>query len=135
MVLLLDEEVPQNIKKDWGIWLSEIIAISNFEFPRCIVKDNSYNHMEMHVFADSSRHAYAVTCFGPFIYNDNSVLVMFLSGKCKIYPIGGTLTIPHLELVAAALPTRIVKSVVQESNIKYNRITYWSDSMSTLNLI
>ena len=40
--LLWDEEVPQNIKKDWGIWLSEIIAISNFEFPRYVVKDNSY---------------------------------------------------------------------------------------------
>ena len=47
----------------------------------------------------------------------------------------GTLTIPRLELVAAALATRIACSVLQESNIKYERSIYWSDSLATLHLI
>ena len=47
----------------------------------------------------------------------------------------GALTIPQLELVAAALATCIACSVLQESKIKYKRIVYWSDSSATLHLI
>ena len=89
----------------------------------------------MHVFSDSSRTAYAVTCFGRFIYDDGSVSMQFLFGKCKVCPMSGLLTIPRLELVAAALATRIACSVLQESNIKYERVIYWSDSSATLHLI
>ena len=49
---------------------------------------------------------------------------------------GSALTNPHLELVAAALATRIVNSMVQESDIKYELIIiYWFDSLATLHLI
>ena len=48
---------------------------------------------------------------------------------------GGASTIPRLELVAAALATRIASSMLQESNIKYERVIYWSDSLATLHLI
>ena len=97
--------------------MSGISSISNIEFPRCIVKNDSYKNAEMHVFADSSHDTEAVTCFGRFVYNDNTVLVIFLFGKCKVYHVGGVLTIPHLELVAATLATRILNSMVQESDV------------------
>ena len=125
----------QILKKEWNKWLSGISSISDFEFPQCIVKDDTYKHAKMHLFADSSHEAYAVTCFGRFEYNDNTVSVVFLFGKCKVCPMGGALTIPRLELVAAALATRIANSMLQESNIKYERIVYWSDSLATLHLI
>ena len=50
-------------------------------------------------------------------------------------PMSGALTIPRLELVAAAVATRIACSVLQESNIKYEHVVYWSDSSATLFLI
>ena len=56
-------------------------------------------------------------------------------GKCKICPVSCTLKIPHLELVVAALATRVATSMLQESNIKYDRVVYWSDSLATLHLI
>ena len=46
----------------------------------------------------------------------------------------GALTIPRLELVAAALATRIVCSMLQTSNVKYERVIYWSNSLATLHL-
>ena len=73
--------------------------------------------------------------FGRFTYNDDTVSMQFLFGKCKVCPMSGSLTIPRLELVAAALATRIACSVSQESNIKYERVVYWSDSSATLHLI
>ena len=45
------------------------------------------------------------------------------------------LTIPRLELVAAVLATCIACSVLQESNIKYERGIYWSDLLTPLHLI
>ena len=78
----------------------------------------------MHVFADSSRDAYSGICFGCFTYNDDKVTIVFLFGKCKVCPVGGTLSISHLELVAAAMATLISKSIVQESNISFKRTVY-----------
>ena len=86
-------------------------------------------------FSDSRRVVYAVTCFGRFIFNDGTVSMQFLFGKCKVCPMSGSLTIPQLELVAGASATRIACSVLQESNIKYERVVYWSDLSATLHLI
>ena len=89
----------------------------------------------MHVFSDASRTAYAVTCYGGFIYDDGTVLLQFLFSKRKVCPVSGFLTIPRLELVIALLATRVACSILQESNVKYKRIVYWSDSADTLQLI
>ena len=100
-----------------------------------MIKNVSYKHAEMHIFADASCDAYALTCYGGFLYDDNTVSIVFLFRKCKVCPMGVTLTIPQLELVAAALATRVASSMVQESNVKYKHILYWSDSLATLHLI
>ena len=89
----------------------------------------------MHVFADASHIAYAVTCFCRFVYSNGSVVLSFLFGKCKISPVSGSLTIPRLELVAASLATRVACSMLQESNIKYECVLCWSDSTAVLHLI
>ena len=103
--------------------LSGIKEISNFNFPRCVVRNNVYKSAEIHVFfSDASCTAYAVACFGRFIYDDGLVSMQFLFGKCKVCPVSGSLTIPRIELVAASLATRVACSVLQESNIiKYER--------------
>ena len=89
----------------------------------------------MHVFSDASRTAYAVTCFDRFIYHDGTVSLQFLFGKSKVCPVSGSLTIPRLELVAASLATQVACSVLQESNVKYECVVYWSDSAATLHLV
>ena len=111
------------------------MAISNFNFARCIVKNSTYKNAEMHVFTDSSQEAYAVTYFGRITYSDDTMSVIFLFGKDKVCPMSGALTILRLELVAAVLATRIAFSVLMESNVKYERVIYWSDSLATLHLI
>ena len=76
----------------------------------------------MHIFSDASCTAYAVTCFGRFIYHAGLVSLQFLFGKSKVCPVSGSLTIPRLELVAASLATRVACSMLQESNVKYERV-------------
>ena len=86
-------------------------------------------------FLDASRTTYTVTCFRRFIYYDRSVSLQFLFGKNKVCPVSGSLTILHLELVVASLAIRLACSMLQESNIKYVRVVYWSYSAATLHLI
>ena len=135
MGLSWDVEVPADISKEGYKWLFGIKDIANFSFPWCIVRNNSYKSVEMHSFSDVRRTAYAVTCFGRFIYHDGSVSLQFLFGKSKFCPVSGSLSIPCLELVAASLTTRVACSVLQESNIKYECVIYWFDSAATLHLI
>ena len=72
-----DDEVLIEIKRNWNKWLSGNKDISNFNFPRCVVRNNAYKSVEMHVFSDASRTAYAVMCFVRFIYDDGSVSMQF----------------------------------------------------------
>ena len=84
-------------------------------------KNDTYKHAKLHVFVDSSRDPYAVTCFGRFEYNDNTVPVVFLFSKCMVCPMGGALTIPRLELVAATLTACLLnlwyKKVILNMNV------------------
>ena len=73
-------------------------------------------------FSDASRTAYAVVCFGRFIYHDCTVSLQLLFGENKVCPVSGTLAIPPLKLFAAALATHVACSVLQESNVKYERV-------------
>ena len=133
--LTWDDEVPAEVGKEWHKWLSGIKDIANFSFPRCVVRDNAYKSTEMHVFSVLIHTAYAVTCFGRFIHDDGTVLLQFLFSKCKVCPVSGSLTISRLELVAASLATCVACSVLQESNVKYECVVYWSDSAATIHLI
>ena len=63
MGLSWDEVVPVEIAKEWGKWLTGINKVSEYNFPRCIVKYNEYDSAELHIFCDASRVVYAVTCF------------------------------------------------------------------------
>ena len=38
-------------------------------------------------------------------------------------------------MVAASLATRVACSILQESDVKYERVVYWSDSTAVLHLI
>ena len=107
MGLSWDDEMPVEVGNEWHKWLSGIKDIANFSFLRHVVRDIFYKSTEMHVFSDASRTAYAVTCFGRFIYHDGSVSLQFLFGKSNVCPVSGSLTNPRLELVAASLATRV----------------------------
>ena len=72
-----DEEVPIEVSKEWRKWLAGIGKITDYSFPRCIVRDNTFKYSELHVFSDASRTAYAVTCFGRFVYDNGKVVLSF----------------------------------------------------------
>ena len=130
-----DEKIPEKVELEWQTWQKEISKIMDYLFPRCIIPNANYTKAELHVFADSSKLAYASVCYGRFVFNDGLVIVRFIFGKCKICPSDGSISIPRLELVAASLAARISKKMIEELDIKFDDVFYYSDSISTLQLI
>ena len=104
-----DDKIPDKVDNEWKIWRKEISKITEYVFPRCIIPNSNYKKAELHVFADSSKLAYAAVCYGRFIYENGLIIVCSIFGKCKVSPTDGSISIPRLELVAASLAARIKK--------------------------
>ena len=55
-----DDPVPESVAQGWCKWFSDIKKILTFDLERRFIKDNNYEKIELHVFADASTRAYAV---------------------------------------------------------------------------
>ena len=86
----------------------------------------------MHVFSDASELAY-----GAVIYLRSSTpepQVAFFIGKTRVAP-KKTVSIPRLELNAAAIACKLADMVQVQLRVKPASITYWTDSMAILRFI
>jgi len=98
-------------------------------FDRCFGGEKE--GVSLHVFCDASKVAMGVCIFSRYEENGEVVLKL-VTAKARVAPLG-EMTIPRKELVAALLASRLGAIVVRETGIE--DITYWSDSMVTLNWI
>ena len=78
-----DDEVPSHIQKEWLTGFSEISEMVNFKFPHCIVSDVNYSIAEMHAFADASKEAYMVACFGHLFHQIMKLQLAFYLENVK----------------------------------------------------
>ena len=107
-----DEGLPDMLQR-WQSWkdglkTSQIIAVPRwygFHYDEC-------QNVQLHVFCDASEIAYgAVAYFRTVIHG--RVNVSFVISKTRLAPIK-TLTIPHLELQAAVVATRLKSKILEE---------------------
>ena len=68
--------------------------------------------------------------------NNGNVSCNFVLAKSRLTPVNKpSLTIPRLELEAALIAARLVKTIVQEIKITVSNISLWSDSTTVLKYI
>lgn len=126
-----DEELPDDLKTQFNKWCSQVHCLGNIEIPRCMKgKDHKKDSvMQVHVFNDASRLAYATSVFLR-VETSNKVSVQLIQAKARIAPIQ-SMTIPRLELMGCVLGARMGKSVTESFSIEvpcYN----WTDSTTAL---
>ncbi|XP_070573693.1 uncharacterized protein [Ptychodera flava] len=51
-----DEEIPDEIRRKWQMWINSLQHAPTITVPRCVFTDNP-THYEMHGFADASKTA------------------------------------------------------------------------------
>ncbi|XP_037931454.1 uncharacterized protein LOC119666243 [Teleopsis dalmanni] len=125
-----DESLPNQLHTAWTDLYNRLHIIQRLEFPRCV--SISHASLELHAFCDASLNAYGV-CIYVVSKHGSSESANLLCSKSRVAPLK-TLTVPKLELCAAALLAQLIHQI-SSLNIFNAEIHCWSDSSIVLSWI
>ena len=87
--------------------------------------------MTIHTFVDSSQEACGAACYVRHLYKDGTLTCHLVASKSRAAPLQA-ISIPRLELMAAAAGLKLVQTVGQVLGIDKSKWVFWSDSMDVL---
>ena len=90
--------------------------------------ENGCTILRLHIFTDASEDA---MCIVAYLQDDATLKLTYLTGKCRVAPIRH-MTIPKLELRAAFYGIRLRKQILNEHDVKIDKIFHWTDSSTVL---
>lgn len=123
-----DDELPSELMDDWMRYREELVHLQNITIPRWLkTTPNNYTNIELHGFADASTQAYAAVTYLKII-EEETVHITIIASRTKVAPLK-QISIPKLELCAAALLTDLIQDLVDLLKIPKNKIFAWTDSM------
>ena len=121
-----DEKVTGETLALWVTWLAETELLPTLRIPRGISPDAANGQMELHVFCDASKDAYAAAA-----YAVTAKAARLLISKVKMAPLKLT-SIPRLELMAATLGVEMAEALEEALQVSRKKIHFWSDSMNVI---
>ena len=130
-----DDPIPDRHSAQWQDWLANLPRLSDFKVERCL-KPKDYGQpdkVEIHHFCEASNSGYGTVSYLR-MKNNNGIHCAFLTSKARVAPLK-QVTIPRLELTAAAVAVRMNHMLLKELQIPVNNVHYWTDSMSVLQYI
>ncbi|GIX67048.1 DUF5641 domain-containing protein, partial [Caerostris darwini] len=128
-----DDEVNNEIKKQFLKWIKQLKYLKNIKIPRWLGVMKESN-LSIHTFVDASKTAYAACIFLRSESSMGSVTVQLLQARSRITPMK-TITIPRLELMAATIGARLFSSVTQALKLPNVKVYFWTDSSTALTWI
>ncbi|XP_053691074.1 uncharacterized protein LOC128739603 [Sabethes cyaneus] len=129
-----DEPVSDKIFSQWKRWTEKFADIKGIEIPRCYFRAANaelYRNLQAHVFVDASEEAYGAAVYFRIVKPDDSVQCTLVSAKTKVAPLK-YVSIPRLELMAAAIGARLLTFVEKYHSVTITRRFLWSDSHTVL---
>ena len=129
-----DEELEGNSSRNFHEWIADLSNIEGISINRCIYERPKQEVLEceLHGFGDASSKAYCTVVY--LVYKTNEgTSAKLLTSKSQVAPLK-KLTIPRLELMLARILAQLMDTVklALESQLKVNRVRYWSDSSTAL---
>jgi hypothetical protein len=118
------DNLPSDLATKWKNWSTELSQLSHVAIPRCLRLANP-NKMELHLFSDASKDAYASVAYLMCQYEDDSPISRLVASKSRVAPTKA-MTIPRLELMGAILSGRLGQSLLKVLSV--DRVTFWTDS-------
>ena len=136
MKLGWDDPITNHYLTAWKQWLDELRLLEKFAIQRCMksTQPNQPVSYEIHHFYDASEVAYGVVSYMCSTDSSNQSSCSFVMGKSRVASMK-KITIPRLELSAAALAVRQDKVIRQELDIPIIKSVFWTDSTSVLKFI
>lgn len=128
-----DSPLPPNLVDDWKAIRVALPELGNIEFSRHVLCNNT-KAVSLHAFSDASTKAYGACIYLRSVDQDDNVTCSLLCSKGRVAPLK-TLSIPRLELLGALILVRLASQVIEALNLKFDGITYWTDSTIVLSWI
>ena len=127
-----DEEFPADSKLTTHQWAKQLPEAPQVKIP------HSYRHHEeavedvsLHTFIDTSRLAYAAVSYARYGHVSGQISVALVTAKARVSPFK-SVSILHLELMAAVLRLRLAETVSEKLEIPLRGRTLWTDSMDVI---
>lgn len=135
-----DENLPPDVLASWVEWKEGLASLGDLSIPRCFKPKNfgTVVRTELHHFADASQeHGYGTVSYLRQINDRGQIHCSFVMGKSRVRPLKSTMTVPKLELTAAALLVRMNKLIVRalQGRLQIDSVSYWTDSIIVLRYI
>jgi hypothetical protein len=138
-----DDPIPESELADWDRWCSglstmsqiRLSTMSQIKIPRCYIKFQvEVQEITLHHFSDASEKGYGMCAYLRMVYQDGSISCSFLLGRSRCAPLR-SMSIPRLELQAAALSVKMYLTVKEELTYQIHNVVFWTDSMTVLQYI
>ena len=131
-----DEPIPDNYLNQWRLWLLDLPKLTQFSIARCMTSTKLTEPVsyELHHFSDASEVGYGTIAYLRLVDSDGTVHCSLVMCKSRAAPLK-TMTIPRLELSAAALSVRVDNLLRRELSITIDKSVFWTDSTAVLKFI
>ncbi|XP_011684293.1 PREDICTED: uncharacterized protein LOC105447785 [Wasmannia auropunctata] len=126
-----DQPLRAEDARAWHLLRKELPLLENVRVPRWLHTGDGNARVEIHGFADASERAFAAVTYLRVINEDGGCHVSLLQAKTRVAPLR-QVSVPRLELCAAALLVKLVEHVREVLGLSMARIHFWSDSTVTL---
>ena len=98
------------------------MSINRFYF------QNGCSNLRLHNFTNASEEA---MCIVAYLQDEATLKLTYVIGKCHVAPIRN-MTIPKLELRTTVYGVRLGKQILNEHDVKIDKIFHWTDSSTVL---
>ncbi|KAL8567647.1 hypothetical protein ACOMHN_054459 [Nucella lapillus] len=131
-----DDQLSEGLQQRWIRWLENMEGLHEIHIPRCYFKQASlaWADVQLHHFADASVTGYGECSYLRVVDSKSQVYTALVMSKAKVAPLK-TVTVPRLELQAAALAVQIARFLSQEFSSLPLTHYFWSDSKVVLGYI
>lgn len=107
--------------------------LDQISVPRCYFAQHSVKDimsLQLHIYVDASEDAYACVAYWRAMF-PSGIQVALIGGKSKVAPLKA-LSIPRLELMAAVIGVRFMRTIVNGHSLLIEKVIFWCDSKTVL---
>lgn len=128
-----DDDLPEQVKRRWADWLTELPKLTGFRVDRCIKPAGfgGHAHAQLHHFTDASEGAYGTASYLLLKNERNQVHCVLMMGKARVAPLKQP-TIPRMEPTAATVAVKMDKVLRRELQLELADSVFWTDSTAVL---
>ena len=126
-----DEELPEDVKKEWIQILLKVKDAEKITFKRCIKPVNARGNPDLIICNDGSELSMCATAHVRWECEDGSIKCQLWTAKSRVTPLRRQ-TIPRSEMQSAVMGTRLAATIKKHSPWEFDNIYRIVDSECTL---